>query len=176
MCLCFQLRLNKKFCIEHITNAAQPGGSNQWDEIGAWFPLRIPTDERNRGTARECFLCNRYWSVLIHPNVSFRLYLTSCEWPESDPWTNFVYNTRWASMTQNISAPVSWQARDYNIVPVWVGDSNSDSHSSQQGTRCGRRHGSYHWTMFCMRYGLMYQLRIGHIVSDGTNGRQHSDR
>jgi hypothetical protein len=61
-----------------------------------------------------------------------------------------VYNTRWAYITQNTSAPVSWQARDYNLVPVWVGDSYSDCHSSRQGTRCCTRNISYNWTVFCI--------------------------
>ena len=52
---CFQLRLNKQFCIQHTINAAQPGSSTPLDEIGACFPLRISTDERNRGTACGCF-------------------------------------------------------------------------------------------------------------------------
>jgi hypothetical protein len=82
---CVLAKVEQKVCIECIISLAQPVGSTPLDEIDAWYALRIPTDERDRGAARECLCNNRYWSVIIDTNISYLLYLIPCDWPESHP-------------------------------------------------------------------------------------------
>lgn len=74
-------------------------GTTRWQHSVRWnwhlvFSKNINWWKKPRESA-WMFLFNRYWCVIIDPNVSYRLYLTSCAWPESDPWANFcvLYST-----------------------------------------------------------------------------------